>query len=84
MITVTIDQAKSQLSMLITQAISGEDVVISDGSTPKVRLVPIASLPKRQFGSLKGVVSLDESFFEPLPVDELAVWHEPFDAARVW
>ena len=76
MTLVTVHQAKTQLSKLIAQAVSGEDVVIASGPTPKVRLTPVSPVRKREFGALKGVVSLDESFFEPLPADELASWGE--------
>lgn len=76
MTLVTVHQAKTQLSKLIAQAVSGEDVVIATGPTPKVRLIPVSPVRKRQFGALKGMVSLDESFFEPLPADELAAWGE--------
>ena len=76
MTLVTVHQAKTQLSKLIAQAVSGEDVVIASGPTPKVRLTPVSPVRKREFGALKGVVSLDESFFEPLPADELAAWGE--------
>jgi len=76
MTTVTVHQAKTQLSRLIAKAVEGEEVVIATGPTPKVRLTPVAPIKKRQFGALKGVVSLDDSFFEPLPADELAAWGE--------
>jgi len=29
---------------------------------------------KREFGALKGMVSIGPEFFEPLPEDELAAW----------
>jgi len=29
---------------------------------------------KRQFGALRGLISLDAEFFEPLPESELAAW----------
>jgi prevent-host-death family protein len=75
MTTVTIHKAKTQLSKLIEQALRGEEVVIARGKEPVVRLVPYArEQPKRGFGSLKGKVWLDESFWEPLPDDELKRW----------
>lgn len=74
MITVTIGQAQKQLSQLVSLALAGEEVVITDGSTPRVRLTPI--IVKRQFGALRGVVSLDECFFDPLPTDEQRAWGE--------
>lgn len=76
MTLVTIHQAKTQLSRLIARAMTGEEVVIANGRTPKVRLTPVTPVRQRQFGALKGVVSLDESFFDPLPADELAAWGE--------
>ena len=76
MTVVTVHQAKTQLSKLIAQAVSGEEVVIATGPTPKVRLTPVAPVRKRQFGALKGLVSLDDSFFDPLPADEIAAWGE--------
>ena len=75
MATVTIHKAKSQLSKLIEQALRGEEVVIARGKEPVARLVPYARQePKRGFGSLKGKVWLDESFWEPLPGEELKLW----------
>ena len=40
MTRVTIHVAKTTLSKLIALAVAGEDVVISRGATPVVRLVP--------------------------------------------
>jgi prevent-host-death family protein len=75
MTTVTIHKAKTQLSKLIEQALRGEEVVIARGKEPVARLVPYArEQPKSGFGSLKGKVWLDESFWEPLPDEELNLW----------
>ena len=77
MSTVTIHQAKTNLSRLIAEAETGGEVVISRGRKPVARLVPFNPVepPKRQFGRLKGLVSIDDRFFEPLPDDELALWN---------
>lgn len=73
---VPIHKAKSTLSNLIERACAGEDVVIAKGDTPVVRLVPIERTPvRRKFGALRGKVVVDDSFFEPLPDDELGAWH---------
>ena len=73
--SVTVHKAKTTLSQLIAAVEAGEDVVIQRGQHAVVRLVPVdANPPKRQFGALAGKVSLDASFFEPLPADELAAW----------
>jgi antitoxin (DNA-binding transcriptional repressor) of toxin-antitoxin stability system len=47
------------------------------GKHPIARLVPYHPVaPKREFGALRGVVSVGPEFFEPLPADELAVWEQ--------
>ena len=77
MTTVTVHEAKTHLSRLIAAAERGEEVVISRGMKPIVRLTPLnAILPRepRKPGRLKGKGSFDESFFDPLPEDELRLW----------
>ncbi len=72
---IPIHLAKAQLSRLIARACEGEDVVIARGKVPMVRLVPISRpAVERRFGAMKGEVSVDESFFEPLPEEELEAW----------
>lgn len=73
--TVTIHKAKTTLSQLVARAEAGEEIVIARGGTPVAKLVPIEPRkPKRVFGSMKGKIALDDSFFEPLPDDELRLW----------
>ncbi len=74
MSTVTIHQAKTNLSRLIADALAGKDVVIARGSKPMVRLVPVEDCSKRKPGSLRGRIDLGPEFFDPLPDDELAAW----------
>ena len=75
MTRVTIHVAKTTLSKLIALAAAGEDVVISRGSTPVVRLVSVDQRsPRRKFGALKGAVAVTAAFFEPLPKRELSGW----------
>lgn len=72
---VTIHAAKTTLSQLIQRAHAGEDVVIARGDVPVARLTPIVGdVPKRRPGTLRGVVKVPKSFFEPLPADELDAW----------
>jgi prevent-host-death family protein len=47
MATVTIHQAKTNLSKLIEQACAGEEVIIARGSEPVVRLVALCALWKQ-------------------------------------
>ncbi len=73
--SVTVHQAKTNLSELIEEACRGEEVIISRGSTPVARLVPVgAVLGRRQPGVLRGKLRVGPEFFEPLPADELSVW----------
>lgn len=73
---VNVHAAKTHLSRLIEQALNGEDIVIARDSKPVVRLVPIdRPTPKREFGSLKKKLVVPDSFFEPLPEEELEAWN---------
>jgi prevent-host-death family protein len=70
----SVHEAKTNLSRLIADALDGGDVVIARGSVPAVRLVPVAPQGKRVFGAYKGQFDIDDSFFDPLPDDELDAW----------
>ena len=73
---VKIHQAKTQLSKLIAAALAGEEVVIARGSEPVVKLTPVAPPKKKRVaGRLKGKIAFSDSFFDPLPDDELALWN---------
>ncbi len=75
MTSVTIHQAKTNLSRLIQEAANGEEVVISSGSTPVARLVAIkGSKGERKPGSMKDTLTVGPEFFDPLPDDELSRW----------
>jgi prevent-host-death family protein len=73
--TVTVHQAKTNLSRLIQEAEQGEEIIIARGADPVVRLVPLGAVKgQRQPGSLKGRLRVDRRFFEPLPAAELKAW----------
>ena len=76
MTVVTIHQAKTNLSKLIAAVERGEEVVIARRDKVVARIVAADSeeKPKRRFGALKGVISFDDSFFDPMPEDELRLW----------
>ena len=64
---VSIHAAKIHLSRLIEEALAGEEIVIERGNVPAVRLVPVESAASRRaFGCMKGEITVDPSFFEPL------------------
>ena len=49
--------------------------MIGRDNRPVVRLVPVAQRePRKQFGSMKGLVAIGPEFFEPLPPEELEAW----------
>ena len=78
MVTATIFEAKTKLSSLVKRAQEGEEVIITSGRErkPVARLQAIQATGKKRLGALEtsGFV-LAESFFEPLPDDELRLWH---------
>lgn len=77
MTIVSVHAAKTNLSRLIAQACSGEEIIIARGSEPVVKLVPIRAVPqKREPGTLRGQFTVPPSFFEPLPEDEIDSWNQ--------
>lgn len=73
--TVTVHNAKTNLSRLIEDACKGEEVIIARGKKPMVRLVPVCGdVGQRRPGWLKGKLTLGPEFFEPLPNEELDLW----------
>lgn len=78
MTVVTIHYAKTNLSRLLAEVEAGGEVIIARGKTPVAKLVAIPAepvKPKRYAGMWKGRIGFDESFFDPLPEDELALWN---------
>jgi len=69
---VNTHEAKTNLSRLLEKVSKGKEVVIASAGRPIARLVPFKKPPPRQPGLAQG--TLPESFFEPLPRDELKAW----------
>jgi len=75
MSTVTVHDAKTNLSKLLARVEAGEEIVIARGKIPIARLTPIHAPPAaRHFGAFRGVVSVGPEFFEPMTDAELAEW----------
>jgi prevent-host-death family protein len=74
MMTVTIHEAKTNLSKLLARVEAGEEIIIARGKTPIARLAPVRSRVERRFGAYKGIVSVGPEFFEPMTDAELAEW----------
>jgi antitoxin (DNA-binding transcriptional repressor) of toxin-antitoxin stability system len=73
MATVTIQQAKAQLSRLIARARQSEEIIIARGKKPLVKLEPMAGVHKGQRipGAWKGKISWTPDAFDPLTDQEL-------------
>ena len=75
MAEVKIHAAKTNLFKLIARAQAGKEIVIVNGKTPVARLTPITSKsPGCKFGAYKGQFEVPDSFFDPLPEEELQAW----------
>lgn len=59
---VTIHQAKTNLSRLIQEALSGEEIIISKGTEPLIKFVVIQKAKKRKFDLLKGKIKIAKDF----------------------
>lgn len=86
MATVTIHEAKTNLSKLIARARAGEEIIIAKGKEPVARLTPVKrSGGKRGLaGILKGKIAPlpDSFFFDPLPEEELRLWEGEGEGPR--
>ena len=76
---VKVHAAKTNLSKLLQQVAHGDRVLIAIGNrAPEFELVAVQPVPvfgmARRFGALRGVVTVNTRFFEPLPAAELTAW----------
>ncbi|MCY3707108.1 MAG: type II toxin-antitoxin system prevent-host-death family antitoxin [Gammaproteobacteria bacterium] len=74
MVIVNVHQAKTQLSRLLAQVEAGEEVVVARRGKPVARLVAFERRGERRPDVLKGQVTIPDSFFDPLPEEELKSW----------
>ena len=64
---VTLDEAKKRLGDLIEAAVKGDEVVITKGDRPVVKLVPVGGTKAQpRFGSAKGLITMSDDFDAPL------------------
>jgi prevent-host-death family protein len=72
-VEVNVHDAKTHLSRLLEQALSGEEVIIMRSGKRLVRLTPVDLAPVyRKLGSAKGDFVVPADFDEPLSDDVLA------------
>lgn len=78
MVTATIFEAKTNLSALVKKAQKGETVIITSGrkKTPVARIEPIKQVAKKRLGAMYDPdFVLPDSFWDPLPEEELKLWN---------
>ena len=66
--TVDVEEAKERLPELVSLALEGNEVIISEGDRPVARLVPFSEKGTRRVADLnKGEIWVSDDFDEPLP-----------------
>jgi prevent-host-death family protein len=70
---INVQDAKTRLSELLARVERGEEFIIARSGNPVARLSALKEAPRRELGFVPGG-PLPDSFFEPLPEDELAQW----------
>jgi prevent-host-death family protein len=77
MTSISVYNARAEFSRLIERALAGEDIVITRRGKPAVRLVPVVQQPApRKPGALKGLFTVPDSFFDPLPDEIIDAFYE--------
>ena len=79
MIKVNVHEAKTNLSRLLAQVEAGEEVVIARNGKPVAQLVACGRRGNRRPDVLKGKITVPDSFFDPLPEDELRAWEGEYE-----
>ena len=74
MVTVNVQEAKTHLSRLLARVEAGEEIVITRNGDPVARLVSARKRGRPEPDVLRGRVVVPDSFFDPLPSEDLAVW----------
>ncbi len=72
MTTITVEQAKADLTTLIERAQSGECIEFLKDGQVVARLTGVQERQQRRFGVVEGHIT--DAFFEPLPETELKAW----------
>ena len=78
---VTVHKAKTELSKLIARAEAGEEIFMARREKPAVKLTPVSAEPRksRGLGAWKGKATLPDSFFDPLPEEELRAFEGEYE-----
>jgi prevent-host-death family protein len=66
--TVDVHEAQAHLAELLSLVTAGTEIILTEGSTPLARIVPIARAPTPRVAGLHpGAIWTSEDFDEPLP-----------------
>ncbi|MGE3841139.1 MAG: type II toxin-antitoxin system Phd/YefM family antitoxin [Vicinamibacterales bacterium] len=65
--TLNLYEAKTQLSALVEEAASGEEIIIAKAGKPRARLVALPASKPRRPGSAQGRIWIADDFDAPLP-----------------
>lgn len=77
MTSVSVHEAKTHLSRLLRVIEEGGEVEITRRNRVVARIVPPQLVKKKPLlGALKGQITFDDSFFDPLPEEELNAWYD--------
>lgn len=67
MYQITVEEAQTQFLRLVQAVMKGQEIVITQGSVPVVKLVSFPKTkPRAKFGSAKGMISMSDDFDAPL------------------
>lgn len=78
MVTATMFEAKTRLSELVKKAQQGEEVVITSGreKKPVARIEAINPEVPKRLGFMEHLgITIPDSFWDPLPDEELKMWN---------
>ena len=66
--TINIQETKTDLAELLALVSTGTEIILTEGDTPRARLVPVAprSTP-RVAGLHEGAIQTSDDFDEPMP-----------------
>ncbi len=73
MIKLNIHEAKTYLSKYLINLEKGESILLCKRNQPIAEIRPLRSVPQgqRPFGLAKGTITMPNSFWDPLPDDDL-------------
>ena len=73
-VQVNIHEAKTNLSRLVAGALEGDEVILAKAGRPVAKIIPLPQGVGRKAGLWAGSLSVPDSFFEPMPEEELDAW----------